>query len=56
MTKKVKVTQEQADAFLYLKRNWSDDEIISKVVKGKVFNQHYNNVFEDFGCWNITAI
>lgn len=45
---KVELTREQAKSLERLREHWSDDEIISKVVKGKIFEQHYNNVFETF--------
>ncbi len=40
---KVKITQEQADAIEGLERIWSEDEIIARNVKGRVFNEPYND-------------
>ncbi len=40
------ITQEQADAIEQLRRHWSDDEIIARSVKGRVFGQPYNDCYK----------
>ncbi len=43
---KVKITQEQADAIEQLERHSSDDEIIARSVKGRLFGQPYNDCYD----------